>query len=255
MLIQDGAAYFAAGRSSYLDGGIDLCRVQPETGKALSRTPIYSPDPETGRQPDQFDQCHMPGALSDILSGDAQHVYLRDMVFDRQGANQPKGSPHLFTLTGFLDGTWPHRSYWIFGTRCSLSTGCSGRDKNLVYGRLLAFDGVTVYGYGRKVVHWSNQLGDGAYRLFALARDDRKERWSKRVPIRVRAMVLAGKVLFVAGPMTGADGAKLLAISTADGSELAQVQLDAPPVFDGMAAAGGRLYISLESGRLVCMGE
>ncbi len=255
VLIHGGAAYVAAGRSSYLDGGIGLYRVQPETGKPLSRTPIYSPDPETGRQPDQFGPCYMPGALSDILSGDARHVYLRDMVFDKAGTVRPKGSPHLFTLTGFLDDTWPHRSYWIFGTRCSLSTGCSGRDRNLVYGRLLVFDGAAVYGYGRKVVHWSNQLRDGAYRLFARARGDRKERWSKRVPIRVRAMVLAGKVLFVAGPMTGGDGAKLLAISAADGSELAKAPLDAQPVLDGMAAAGGRLYISLESGRLVCMGE
>ena len=32
-----------------------------------------------------------------------------------------------------------------------------------------------------------------------------------------------------------------------------QYELDASPVFDGMAAADGRLYISLENGRLLCM--
>ncbi|MBL7140969.1 MAG: PQQ-binding-like beta-propeller repeat protein, partial [Planctomycetes bacterium] len=47
----------------------------------------------------------------------------------------------------------------------------------------------------------------------------------------------------------------LLAVSTADGSEVGRCRLPAPPVFDGMAAAGGRLLIALENGRLVCLGE
>jgi len=263
VLVHGGAAYFVAGRSSYLDGGLRLCRVDPATGKVLSTTPLYSPDPKTGRQPKQFGPAYMPGALSDILSADAQHVYLRDAVFDKQGAPKPKGNPHLFTLTGFLDDTWPHRSYWIFGTKCSLATGCSGRDRNLLYGRLLAVDAASLYGYGRKRVHWSNALEDGAYRLFALDRAERKERWSKPMGIRVRAMVLAGKVLFVAGPPAAAVnapeppppdlGAVVLALSTADGSELGRCKLDASPVFDGMAAAGGRLYLCLANGTVACL--
>ncbi|HYW78783.1 MAG TPA: PQQ-binding-like beta-propeller repeat protein, partial [Thermoguttaceae bacterium] len=51
VLVQDGAVCFTAGRSSYLDGGIDLYRLNPSTGEQLSRTEIYSPDPETGLQP------------------------------------------------------------------------------------------------------------------------------------------------------------------------------------------------------------
>jgi len=265
VLVQDGVAYFTAGRSSYLDGGIDLYRIQPETGKALSRTPIYSPDPQTGKQPKHFGPCYMPGALGDILTSDDQHVYLRDMVFNKRGGRQPKGNPHLFTLTGFLDDTWPHRSYWIFGTRCSISTGCSGRDRNLISGRLLVVDGPMVYGYGRARLHWSNRLQDGAYRLFALNRGERKQQWAKRLAIQVRAMVLADKVLFVAGPPADAgegpegrdqnQGALLMAISASDGTKLAQYRLDSSPVFDGMAAAGGRLYISLENGHLVCMDD
>jgi hypothetical protein len=72
-----------------------------------------------------------------------------------------------------------------------------------------------------------------------------------------------GKVLFVAGPAAdaggrpeGRDGGRgglLMAVSASDGRPLAQHRLGAPPVFDGMAAAGGRLYIALENGQLVCM--
>jgi hypothetical protein len=259
VLIQDGVACFTAGRSSYLDGGIDLCRVDPETGASLSRTPIYSPDVQTGRQPSQAGPAFMPGSRADILSADDSHLYLQDSVFSKEGKVQAEGKAHLFALTGFLDDTWPHRSYWIFGTQVSLATGCSGRDKNLIYGRLLVFDGSTIYGYGRAGVHWSNQLQDGPYRLFAQRREDGTRPWDKRLAIQVRAMLLAGKVLFVAGPnaeLTGwgeGRGAKLLAISAADGAELGQADLDCPPVFDGMAAAYGRLYLALEDGRLACL--
>ena len=265
VLVQNGVAYFTAGRSSYLDGGIDFCRIEARTGKILTRTQIYSPDPETGKQPEQYGPAHMPGALGDILTGDDQYVYLRDMVLDKRDGSQQKANPHLLTLTGFLDDTWPHRSYWIFGTRCSISTGCSGRDRNLIYGRLLVFDKSKIYGYGRRQVHWSNQLQDGAYRLFALNSSEGKEMWTKPLRIQVRAMVLADKILFVAGPADDEnDGpgetdenraALLIAFSASDGTELAKYPLDSPPIFDGLAAANGRLYLSLENGQILCMAE
>ena len=148
VLVQDGVVYCTAGRSSYADGGIDFYRIDPETGGILSGTPIYSPDPETGRQPKQFAPSAMPGARADILSSDGSNIYLRDTAFDNQGANIAELRDHLFTLTDFLDDSWPHRSYWIFGTHCSVATGCSGRDKKLIYGRLLVFDKNKIYGYG-----------------------------------------------------------------------------------------------------------
>ena len=76
-------------------------------------------------------------------------------------------------------------------------------------------------------------------------------------------MVKAGDVLFVAGaPSEGGeqsgtpratDSGQLLALSTTDGSVLNALALDQPPVFDGMAAAYGRLYLSLENGTLACL--
>ena len=272
VLLRDGIVYATAGRSSYLDGGIGLYRLEAETGKVLSRTPIYSPDPETGKQPKHTAPAFMPGARADILSSDEDHIYLRDMVFsvrspqdDGQGVELAEGKSHLFTLTDFLDDSWPHRSYWIFGTQCSLSTGCSRRDKNLIYGRLLVFDNSTIYGYGRQQVHWSNQLQDGTYRLFAVNRGEQQPRWQKRLNIRVRAMVLADNILFAAGPRaeTGVwsvdhekdAGVVIKAISISDGSEAAQCPLDSSPVFDGIAAAYGRLYISTEDGTVLCLAK
>ena len=79
--------------------------------------------------------------------------------------------------------------------------------------------------------------------------------------------MLAGKTLFFAGTpnlgnnspeaqaaMEGKQGAKIVAVSTTDGSQLAEVALDAPPVLDGMAAANGKLYLSLTDGSILCFG-
>ena len=90
-------------------------------------------------------------------------------------------------------------------------------------------------------------------------------------------MVVAGPTLFVAGPpeltktegvgqralkltdpeealaaWEGKRGGLLWAVSAADGKQLAQYKLDVPPIFDGMAAAGGKLYLALIDGTLAC---
>ena len=93
--------------------------------------------------------------------------------------------------------------------------------------------------------------------------------WSHRVPLRIRSMVLAGETLFVAGvpdiadptdplvalaALEGRKGAQLQAYSAADGRKLAEYQLKAPPVFDGLIAAAGRLYCSTTDGKVMCMG-
>jgi len=48
-------------------------------------------------------------------------------------------------------------------------------------------------------------------------------------------------------------GAKLMVISTADGSVVSETKLDSPAVFDGMAAANGKLFISDMEGNVVCL--
>lgn len=53
----------------------------------------------------------------------------------------------------------------------------------------------------------------------------------------------------------GRDGVVLAAVSTADGQPIAEYELPTSPVFDGMAAAGGKLFVSLNSGEVVCWGK
>ncbi len=47
-------------------------------------------------------------------------------------------------------------------------------------------------------------------------------------------------------------GALLWVASAASGQKLAQYHLESLPVRDGMAAAGGRLYMTMADGRVIC---
>ena len=98
--------------------------------------------------------------------------------------------------------------------------------------------------------------------------------WHAWVPVRIRAMVLTGAsaapgqsgILFVAGPPDVADpadpmaafegrkGAVLRAVSADDGKPLGERKLAAPPVFDGLIAAAGRLLMTTTDGHVVCLG-
>ena len=121
----------------------------------------------------------------------------------------------------------------------------------------------------------------------------RKEKRSKqkalwqvdRPSLLANAMVLAGDTIALAGPpevsdeerafkadmegdnpitrslraqdeaWRGAQGAVLQTISKTDGAMISEAKLDALPVFDGMSAANGALFIALQNGEVICVGE
>ena len=52
----------------------------------------------------------------------------------------------------------------------------------------------------------------------------------------------------------GKKGVFLRIVSAANGKTVSQIKLPALPSFDGMATAGGRIYISLKDGTVTCFG-
>lgn len=90
--------------------------------------------------------------------------------------------------------------------------------------------------------------------------------WSTPGDLQVRGLVLAGegedKRLLVAGAKgdwvisqdayEGKRGSVLRLVSIEDGTIFAEYDLPGLPIFDGMSAACGRIYISLADGRVVC---
>jgi hypothetical protein len=55
-----------------------------------------------------------------------------------------------------------------------------------------------------------------------------------------------------AGEWAGAEGAFLAVVSKKNGQIISKRRSKSLPVFDGMIAAHGKLYISLENGNLLC---
>jgi len=234
LLVADGVLWCCAGRSSFLDGGLSVYRLEPRTGRVLSTTVIDSlaeTDEQPPITPTMFARLDMEGAKNDVLSCDGGNVFMRHWAFDLSGNSVPQDVDHLFAPTGFLDTSWYRRTYWIYGR--SYVSGAQGwaRTGNVrPSGRIMSIDEDRLYGFGRDYYPPSpgNQhqmyLAGEKERLFAAARNGQADTldsndaaprrkpaaggkqdvlWTAPGDLQVRAMVLTGqrkdKRLFVAG--------------------------------------------------------
>jgi len=92
--------------------------------------------------------------------------------------------------------------------------------------------------------------------------------WSQHDPdLYVNSIVLTEELLFIAGPPAvrneataealekwqGKKGGSLWCLATRDGKKMSQMQLPSPPVYEGMAAAYGKLYLALKDGSVACL--
>ncbi len=326
VLVINDRVYCLAGRSIFLDGGMRLYQLDPKTGRKLSESVWDDHDPQTGENMQKHIMgMKMPPAVSDILSSDGKHLYLRSQQINLDGSrsfekvvlrNKGEERAHLFAATGFLDDSWFHRSLWTYGIESGNGWGNWSRPGlSVPVGRILCVEDPTVYGFGRKPAFFcqssvmeyqlysANPKFDDQY--FQSVRNITKKggrniadwqvnnalpvnkltildyNWRlENLPFLGRALVVADKTLFVAGPpdvvdeieafghfkepdvlsklaeqaaaLEGEKGGLLWAVSAEDGKKLAEYKLQSPPVFDGMAAAGGQLYLSTMDGNVVC---
>jgi len=332
VLVQGGSVYCVAGRSMFLDGGLHLLKLDVTTGEQQFEEIMGDTLPDSD-QPlhTTAKSLDMPVALPDILSSDGKRLYMRSQSIGLDGkrtsvlasgpTDQGGEEAHLVCSGGYLDDTWFHRAYWVFGH--GYGTGHNGwfrAGRFAPAGRMLVFDKDSVFAYGRKpnMYVWSSAL---EYQLYSAQRNVKPEsiqrvsaanrrqeskgghgvtfdrnsygtnplaeisaiafRWrQENPPFQTRAMALAGKTLFVAGPrdivdeeklfaapfdarlaakaaeqvaaLKGLRGAILLAVSAKEGTKLGELKLDGCPVFDGLAAAEGKLFITMMDGSVVC---
>ena len=288
ILVQNGVATVVAGRSMYLDGGLRVCRLDVATGRLLSEEIMDDQDPESGGSlQEHIKGLNMPVALTDILSSDGKHLFMRSQVMDRKAKRVKLGPDntgfyHLFAPYGFTDHSWFHRAYWVYGDGFHGGVGGYGNGKKFPAGRILVNNDDTVFGYGRKpeFYRWTSVLD---YQLFAAAKPGGSGskvayRWTRDVPILVRAMALAGDKLVIAGPadvldelssfqtfsdsatqkalaeqdaiFRGERGAMLQVVDAGSGETITEVELSSPPVFDGLIVAAGKVFLSTMNGQV-----
>ncbi|MEE3054928.1 MAG: PQQ-binding-like beta-propeller repeat protein [Planctomycetota bacterium] len=187
VLVKDDSIYCVAGRSNFLDGGLRFIQLDL-SGKLVKESLIDDRDPDTGKDiQDRLQTLQMSTGLSDILSSDGQYIYMRSQQFDsggnrigigphsgdvtKQGAVQSGSTAHLFAPMGYLDETYFHRAYWVYGR--SSAGGHNGyyqAGKYAPAGRILVSDGKDVYGFGRKpqYLKWTTTI---EHQLFSTSRE------------------------------------------------------------------------------------
>jgi outer membrane protein assembly factor BamB len=247
--------YFAAGRSSHLDGGIHVYALDLKTGKVLHRANVtMTASPEDGKGIIQ------QRALPDVLSLQKGSVFMRDLRLETDLTPGDQELPHLYAPGGFLGNAVPA-------------------------GRLLVFDGGDlIYGYGRVTYRaGAGHVRPGAakdYKLFAevLAPKPKPQekpktkrrkakpparrreiKWSTNLPFVARSIVLTQDALLAAGGQSltrSADGhnpAMFWITSRKDGTKQGECRLPAPPILDGMAFVESGVFVSTTDGSVVCL--
>lgn len=294
VLVKNNVAYVAAGRSSFLDGGIYLYGLDVATGKPLYQQHLDGPwsVPADNRHPHA-----MEGTNSDLLVCNGDKLFMLQYAFDLKlnKLDAPMLNPagvrntgrHLMATGGFLDDSGFDRLVWMNAENWPGVYGCFAVTAPKT-GQLLVFDDSATYalkyfntsfsrsphftagreGYALTADDNSNEpVGEAAKRPAIFFNRKNPARWETKVPVRARAMVVAGEHLLLAGPpdvvpasdpfgaFEGRMGALLWVVSTKDGAKLTEHKLPSLPVFDGMAAANARLYVCTLDGKVHCLAE
>ena len=237
ILVHAGVASFSAGHHANAEGGIQVYGVEPATGKVLWRNaPTYE-------------------IVNDVLQITPKgNVYLGyyKVAFNLKTGHRVRDQARLRTsYAGFLNSEIT-RVVPVFDAQRTVAVHRAKLDK-----------------YRKRRL---NVPGQGFDAVLNTTRDGKPAAlWSRQaLPVRVNAVVLTKDVLFVAGPtdarfnpdaknpwavIDGELGGVLLALSAADGKTLGEMDLDTPPVLDGLAAACGRLYVTGRDGKLLCLEE
>lgn len=223
--------YAAAGRNSYLDGGIYLYGLDVASGQLLYRQQIANAA-QSGEE--RYTPHELEGAQTDILVFDGTYLSMQSKVFDRElNPVQQPAAPHIYATGGFLDDQAWHRNFWLFAPGWTVMNKNANMFPNV--GQLLVHDDNRTYGVkyytksqGQSRVFYPEERG---YYLFcdrddqmfdkllttmldsssgkksASSRQTRKDwetadvtLWNAWLPLRVRAMVKTAGTLFVAGP-------------------------------------------------------
>lgn len=264
VLVTGGVAYVAAGRSTHLDGGIRVYALKPGTGELIRQLHPLNDVPE---------------GLDDVLVAEGDRVFMRRLEFslsadssaapgkdDSAGKRSPAGR-RAFSTAGLLDDSCFARVGW--STRNPVRK--NGKTGKGALADLLVFDDQSIFSFeSRRTGGFGGwfEAGTGAYELVALDKTSSatKPRWKENIPVRVRAMAVAGGVLLAAGEpdvvdpkdpwasIEGRAGGVLWVLDAGDGSKLAEVALDAAPSWDGLAVADNKVLLSTVDGKVICLG-
>ena len=293
IMIFEDTAYFAAGRNSFLDGGIGVFALDPATGTMkhgrMVRGPFEADRPNFPIQADGTFQ--LEGCKADIFSCEGNELFMRNQAFTPDlepiRAGRVK-TLHLMASPGFLNDSPQHRTYWTVDRDLRYG-GATGKFSSGPAGDTIAFDGKLFYeirgyapgrnleGRGRGMIRWRlYSVYSGSYGGMGEKRE--RVRHPRDGPLGTsvgrRPRPLPGMrlsppktPLMAAGvPMlkgysvedtnasyAGEKGGIAWLLDATDGHKLQELRFDAAPVWDGIAIAHGSYFVCLKDGSVVCL--
>jgi hypothetical protein len=224
VVVSGGTVYLAAGRSSYVNGGLHFYALNAETGQPRLSATFETADSESSRsgfEAGRPSNVLLQGAANDLIVHDGESLYLKNLRLDpgdlsvhptiwpytqftkQRPWEKDFGESPLVSTGGFLDDSLYDRTAYIFGQQDSA--------------RKLAFSDNLLVG-----LRWSDinnrillhnhffEVGRNRYTVFARKRSatatqtDRPaarpvDLWAREVDVRLSAMALTGNAIFIGG--------------------------------------------------------
>ena len=280
LVVQDDKVYCTAGRNANVNQGIYLYKLDLKTGNPLTTLHHIGDIRENG----EIDT----GVNADILVSDGSKMHLRGMVFDMKSLKMvDKGLGFarvldseslpdinlIVALGGFLDDSFFNGSFWSYnGTKANIL----GLDNEHLYG-------VNIYSSTKhkSSAHVNFYPGTQGIKLFAASiasskseelspkrkgkkGKGRDDLWASTIPIEAKSLLVGSDRLYLAGTrdkvdkedpwahFDGRSGALVIIYSKKDGKLMREIELTSPPVFDGLASADKKLFISCKDGSVLC---
>ena len=216
VLVDDGKIRALAGQHRSVDGGLIEFTIDPDNGRVLSKTLSKSSHPR-------------------LLTAESPYPYA--------------GTPTY----GYLDYSW---------TRYATAVGRGGGSHVVKSGGR----GAAGRGIGGKMTIGNAEQGFVTFDLpkkmiSTMLRADGKIKWETPIesPNQVEAMLLTKSHVFTAGTTNrnwrDRVPAFLRVYEVSNGKQSRELTLTAPPIYDGLAAAAGRIYLATVDGKLTCYGQ
>ena len=240
VLVYNNLALVTVGRCSTMDGGVLDCALDATTGKVVWLNLVGTP-----KKPNS-------ALAGDILVADAKGVYFNGHGLDlKTGDLNPTITPDgvLRATRGVIHQfLWEIEPYVM--RRSFITDGRVMKEKKTAVAAMgpnIAFTDKTSY-FG--------DFDPTKTGVDFLIQADGEVSWSTKLSGQHSvAFILAGKNIFLATIPANRDPQQkpqLLKLSTQDGKILKTVPLDIPPAIDGMAAGGGKLYLTTQDGHVCC---
>jgi outer membrane protein assembly factor BamB len=279
-IVPDGdAIYFLAGRGASTDGGIYYYQLNSTTGEVLAKTRhsdteelfrfdlLVSSGTAVHPANDRKKLLAFPvgggdGARAKAVVRNPGKFLIKDYFWRYPGmfgsTNRYGGGQRVLGYTALMatHSLWANQ---VVTYRRHSYTGDDGKwYTRFGANEITAFVGrnpvsASKFSALKKPVRtWGNRT------MYGVSEGSGNEKWNHAITDKnqqVEALIQTQDVVFAAGAKNRyarKEGGFLLALSADTGKELRAVELDAPPVADGLAAVNGVLLLADQSGKLIC---